>query len=88
MPSCFPTLPSNSSIQEHKQKSWPSRGCDFIPRMVRTLPDLYIKTPSTLEAFRRMFGRALVRQTHLIDSNYDSLRIEGFVSLTGALTKV
>jgi len=88
MPSCFPMSPSNSSIQEPRQKSWPSRGCGFIPRVVRTLPDLYLKTASTLEAFRRIFGRTLVQQTHLIDSNYDSLRIEGFLSLIGAPTKV
>jgi len=88
MPSCSPTSPSNSSIQERRQKSWPSRGCDFIPRMLRTEPDLCLKTASTLEAFRRIFGRTLVQQTHLIDSNYDSLRIEGFIGLTGASTKV
>ena len=88
MPLCFPMSLSNSSIQERRQKSWPSRGCGFIPRVVRPLPDLYLKTASTLEAFRRIFGRALVQQTHTIDSDYDLLKMEGFVSLTGAPTKV
>jgi len=88
MPSCSPMSPSNSTIQERRQKLWQSRGCGFIPGALRNLPNLYIKTASTLEAFRRIFGRTLVRQIHLIDNNYDTLRIEGFVSLTGAPTKV
>ena len=47
-----------------------------------------LKTTSTLEAFRRIFGRTLVQQTHLVNSSYDSLRIEGFISLTGTSAKV
>lgn len=50
---------------------------------IMTIP----KTASTLEAFRRIFGKALVQQTHPVDNPCDSLKIEGFISLTGTSTK-
>lgn len=88
MPSSSLTSPSNSNIQERRRKSWLSRRCGSNSRMVKARPNLCPKTASTLDAFRRIFGRTLVQQTHVIDSTHDSLRIEGFISLAGTSTKV
>ncbi|KAH8118722.1 hypothetical protein DFH11DRAFT_695793 [Phellopilus nigrolimitatus] len=50
---------------------------------VLTIP----KTAKTLTAFRHLFGRALVEHVDEIDVQSGSMRIEGFISLVGALSK-
>ncbi|KAG9218816.1 hypothetical protein CCMSSC00406_0001070 [Pleurotus cornucopiae] len=45
------------------------------------------KTSSSLTAFKHIFGRALVEHVDEINSQSGELRLEGFISLNGALCK-
>ncbi|KAG2156312.1 hypothetical protein DEU56DRAFT_766489 [Suillus clintonianus] len=46
------------------------------------------KTRSILAAFRHMYGRALTEHVEEIDATYGDLKVEGFISLVGARSKV
>lgn len=45
------------------------------------------KTPSILSAFRRIYGRALTEHVEEIDATRDSMKVVGFISLNGSLSK-
>ncbi|OJT05361.1 DNA mismatch repair protein MutL [Trametes pubescens] len=45
------------------------------------------KTPSTLAAFRHIFGKALADEVEELEEHCDGMRLEGFVSLQGAYSK-
>ncbi|KAI0375882.1 hypothetical protein BV20DRAFT_1008769 [Pilatotrama ljubarskyi] len=45
------------------------------------------KTPSTLAAFRHMYGKALAEHVEEIDERSGDMHLEGFVSLQGAYSK-
>ncbi|KIK04718.1 hypothetical protein K443DRAFT_130711 [Laccaria amethystina LaAM-08-1] len=45
------------------------------------------KTSSILSAFRRIYGRALTEHIEEIDATRDSMKIVGFISLNGSLSK-
>ncbi|KAF8204753.1 hypothetical protein BJ912DRAFT_939222 [Pholiota molesta] len=46
------------------------------------------KTASTLDCFRRLYGSALTEHFHTVFETTESLKIEGFISLTGAYSKM
>ncbi|KAG7097308.1 hypothetical protein E1B28_004670 [Marasmius oreades] len=45
------------------------------------------KSISSLEVFRRLYGKALSQHVHEINVNQDNMRLEGFISLEGSLSK-
>ncbi|KAF9266346.1 hypothetical protein L218DRAFT_956702 [Marasmius fiardii PR-910] len=46
-----------------------------------------LKSTSSLEAFRRLYGKALCQHVHEINSSEGNMKLEGFISLDGSLSK-
>ncbi|KIM46426.1 hypothetical protein M413DRAFT_441520 [Hebeloma cylindrosporum] len=68
------------SLEDTTHAGEPSQQKDRIVRIP--------KTASTLDSFRHLYGDALTEHTEAVDITSGSMRIEGFISLTGATSKV